>query len=216
MSGESGDHNRSRFPSTKPPRNAERLLLYFLPDEVRDCVAGDLAEIYETVVLPSSSIVRSHFWYWRQVFSSLRLFLRYRKNPQPTLEFWKGRNKMDVPRNHEVAYHRGISMHKIPVEGAAGLIFVFATLFIFGVGIPAVRGLLVITGTFGMLGSGVLYYWHKRHALKIGALNLHGSASSDGRDRHGDLVGKPCSDALPKDNAANSSDGLAEEGLHKQ
>lgn len=70
--------------------------------------------------------------------------------------------------------HPGISMHHIPVGGGvAGLLFVFATVFIFAVGIPAIRGLLIITGILGILGSGLVLYWHKRHALKIQSLHLH-------------------------------------------
>jgi hypothetical protein len=98
---------------------------------------------------------------------------------------WNGQVRMENPRNQGVVYHNGIRMYKIPVEGAIGLLFVFATVFIFGVGIPAVHGLVVITGTLGILGSGILYYWHERHAVKIRSLNLHGSdfhVDSDGSD----------------------------------
>jgi hypothetical protein len=191
MSGNSGGYRRPRSTSwTQPPKGAERLLLFFLPDEVRDCVSGDLAEIFEVVILPSSGIVRARIWYWRQVLCSLHLFLRFRKSPQSTLEFWKGQIKMTVPRNHEVVYHQGLRIDKIPVEGAAGLLFVFATIFIFGVGIPAVRGLFLITATIGILGSGVLFYWHKRHAVKIRSLDLHGLGSPEGPDDPGNSLQK--------------------------
>ncbi len=80
---------------------------------------------------------------------------------------------MDRTIAHASEYHRGISMHHIPVQGAVGLLFVFATLFIFGVGIPACRELLLITGSLGVLGSGGLLYWHLRHPLKNQALDLH-------------------------------------------
>ncbi|MFH1575168.1 MAG: hypothetical protein ABIG68_14395 [Acidobacteriota bacterium] len=80
---------------------------------------------------------------------------------------------MDMPRNDQGGYHRGIRIDRIPVRGAVGLLFVFATVFIFGIGIPAVRGLFVITGTFGILGSGILLCWHKRRALKMQSLDLH-------------------------------------------
>jgi hypothetical protein len=78
----------------------------------------------------------------------------------------------------ETEYHRGISIHRIPVEGAVGLLFAFATVFIFAVGIPAVRGLLLITGTFGILGSGILHFWHANHHKKIDALHLDATAES--------------------------------------
>ncbi len=80
---------------------------------------------------------------------------------------------MDRPIVQVSEYHRGISMHHIPVQGAVGLLFVFATLFIFGVGIPACRELLLFTGSLGILGSGVLLYWHLRHPFKNQALDLH-------------------------------------------
>jgi hypothetical protein len=75
-------------------------------------------------------------------------------------------------------YHPGISMHKIPVEGVVGLLFALATVFIFAVGIPAVRGLLVITGTFGVLGSGILYLWRTHRHKKIQSLHLDSSAET--------------------------------------
>jgi hypothetical protein len=79
---------------------------------------------------------------------------------------------MDTPATDAVTYHRGISISHIPVEGAAGLLFVFATTFIFGVGIPAVRWMLVVTGPLGILGAGILLSWHKRHPLRIQGLDL--------------------------------------------
>jgi hypothetical protein len=72
-------------------------------------------------------------------------------------------------------YHKGISLHKIPVEGAVGLLFVFATLYIFGIGIPAVRQMLLITVPLGIFGAGALYFWRTHHRKKIQSLHLHGS-----------------------------------------
>jgi hypothetical protein len=81
-----------------------------------------------------------------------------------------------------IVAHCGSESHLIPLilkphipvgSGVAGFLFVFATVFIFAVGIPAIRGLLVITGILGILGSGLLFYWHKRHALKIQSLHPH-------------------------------------------
>lgn len=167
---------RTRRRFTKPPKSAEWLLLSMLPDDVGEAVNGDLAEIFETVILPSSGRFGARLWYWRQVFCSLRLILRFRRSPQSALESWKGQIKLENPRNHTVTYHQGIRIDKIPIQGAMGLLFVFATLFIFGVGIPAVRGLAVIAAVFGIPGAGLLYYWHQRHAPKIRCLNLHGPA----------------------------------------
>jgi hypothetical protein len=182
MSEDSGSHIRPRSHSTQIPRSAQRILLSLLPDEVRDCVSGDLAEIFETVILPSCGTFRARLWYWKQVLCSLRLILKLRKSSLPALESWRGQIRMDTPRIRGVAYHSGIRIDKIPVQGPAGLLFVFATVFIFGVGLPAVRQLLMITGIFGMLGSGLLIYWHKRHALKIRPLNLHASGSPKGAE----------------------------------
>lgn len=69
--------------------------------------------------------------------------------------------------------HPGISMHHIPVEGAVGLLFVFATVFVFGVGVPAIREILVLIAPLAGLAFGILAYWHKGHSVKIESLNLH-------------------------------------------
>jgi hypothetical protein len=75
--------------------------------------------------------------------------------------------------DHRPSNHPGISIHHIPVEGAAGLLFVFATVFVFGAGIPAVRGIFALTAPLGVVAFGVLRYWHKHHSMKIDALDLH-------------------------------------------
>jgi hypothetical protein len=97
------------------------------------------------------------------------------------LIFWLGNHqsepaKADRIYTHQadpVRNHPGISIHHIPVEGAVGLLFVLATFLIFGGGIPAVRQILVITVPMGILGLGILVYWHRHHPLKIQALDLH-------------------------------------------
>ena len=78
---------------------------------------------------------------------------------------------MDTAMTDAVTYHRGISINHIPVEGAIGFLFVIATVFIFG-GILAIREILVLTAPLGILAAGLLFYWHKRHPLKIEALHL--------------------------------------------
>jgi hypothetical protein len=77
------------------------------------------------------------------------------------------------PATDAGAYHRGISIHQIPVEGGAGLLFVFATSLIFAGGVAAVREMLVLTAPLGIVALGILVYWHKHHPLKIVALDLH-------------------------------------------
>jgi hypothetical protein len=159
--------------SAKPPETAERLLLFLLPEQVRDYVSGDLSEIFSAIIVPGCGIFRARLWYWRQVVCSMRLFFRFRNNPQNALEFWKGRIQVNRPMNGTAKYHSGISMHHIPVQGGVGLLFAFATVFIFGVGIRAVREIFMVTGSMGILGSGILLYWHMRHPHKIQTLDLH-------------------------------------------
>ena len=154
----------------RPPKAAEWLLSLFLSDENLDFVSGDLAEIFETVILPTYGPAQAKFWYWNQVVRSVGFFLRRRM-----LKSWKGSTNMDK-LGDAAEYHRGIRVDRIPVEGAVGLLFVFATLFIFGVGIPAVRGLLLITGSLGIFGSGILYFWHKHHHKKFQSLHFDSPA----------------------------------------
>ncbi|MBZ5497487.1 MAG: hypothetical protein LAP85_13885 [Acidobacteriia bacterium] len=69
---------------------------------------------------------------------------------------------MEKPWNQRVEYHQGIRIDKIPVDGIPGLIFVFATVFMFAAAIPAVLEFLLITGILGVIGAGALYYWHNQ------------------------------------------------------
>jgi len=93
-----------------------------------------------------------------------------------SLKLWRGNGRTE-PANSDAndapTYHRGISIHHIPVEGAVGLLFVFATVSIFGVGIASVREMLVVTIPLGIFLSGILIYWHRYHPVKIQALDLH-------------------------------------------
>ena len=160
--------------TAKPPEIAERLLLSLLPEQVRDNVAGDLLEIFNDTIVPSCGISRARLWYWRQAICSMRLFFRFRKNPQAALGLWKGPIHMHKPMHDSVTYHPGISMHHISVGGGvAGFLFVIGTVLIFGIGIPALLELLVVSGTIGIIASGIIFYWHKHHPLKIQALDLH-------------------------------------------
>ena len=89
-----------------------------------------------------------------------------------------GANKRTKPcaqntTDHPISNHPGISIHHIPVEGAVGLLFVFGTVFIFGVGVPAIREMFLLIAPLGVLALGILRYWHRRHAVKIQSLNLH-------------------------------------------
>ena len=104
----------------------------------------------------------------------MRLIFRFRKNPQAALELWKGRSDMRKTVQDAATFHPGISMHHISVgSGVPGLLFLLATVFIFGVGIPAFLVLLVVSGILGIFASRIIVYWHKHHALEIQTLDLH-------------------------------------------
>ncbi len=160
--------------TAKPPKTAERLLLRLLPEQVRDNVSGDLSEMFSLAIVPSCGIFRARLWYWRQVVCSMRLSFRFRRNPQAALELWKGSFYMHKTMQAAATFHPGISMHHISVgSGVPGLLFVVATVFIFGVGIPAFLQLLVVSGILGIFASRIILYWHKHHALDIQSLDLH-------------------------------------------
>ena len=75
------DRGGGRVPgnsSINPPRMAERLLVLVLSEEDRDCVAGDLRESFETVILPRVGLARARFWYWKQVVCFLGYFVTRR------------------------------------------------------------------------------------------------------------------------------------------
>jgi hypothetical protein len=71
---------------------------------------------------------------------------------------------MGKPSKQRIEFHQGIRIDKIPVEGIPGLLFVFATVFMFAAAIPAVREFLLITSIPGIFGAGILYYW--RHQTR--------------------------------------------------
>ncbi len=160
--------------TAKPPETAERLLLWLLPEQVRENVSGDLSEIFSLTIVPSCRVFRARLWYWRQVFCSMRLYFRFRKNPQAGLELWRGGFHMHKTKQYAATLHPGISMHHISVGvGVPGLLFVLGTVYIFGVGIPALLELLVVCGILGFIASSIILYWHKHHAPDIQILDLH-------------------------------------------
>jgi len=59
-------------------------------------------------------------------------------------------------------FHRGIRIDSIPVEGFPGFLFVVATALMFLGAIPATREFLLITGSAGIVGAALLYYWHNQ------------------------------------------------------
>ena len=52
---------------------------------------------------------------------------------------------------HPANAHPGITMHKIPIKGAAGLIFTVGMLLIFLVGLPAARWFLALSLPLGVI-----------------------------------------------------------------
>ncbi len=81
---------------------------------------------------------------------------------------------MHKTKQYAATFHPGISMHHISVgSGVPGLLFVLATVFIFGVGIPAFLELLVVSGIVGLFASRIILNWHRHHALDIQTLDLH-------------------------------------------
>ena len=58
--------------------------------------------------------------------------------------------------------HPGPRIEKIPVKGAAGLIFVLGIMFIFWVGIPTIRGFVILGAAGGLAAFAALRWWRKR------------------------------------------------------
>ena len=58
--------------------------------------------------------------------------------------------------------HPGIRIDKIPISGAAGLLFVLGTLVNFLIGLPAARGFLLISLPAGVVGDIGLYLWRQQ------------------------------------------------------
>ncbi len=57
--------------SRYPPKSAKYLIYLFLPATDRENIAGDLAEEYQTIILPEFGLRRARFWYWKQVICSI-------------------------------------------------------------------------------------------------------------------------------------------------
>jgi hypothetical protein len=64
--------------NSTPPKGAETLLGVFLTKNARDCFQGDLAEEYETIIIPKFGLTAARRWYYWQVIRSIGQFLRYR------------------------------------------------------------------------------------------------------------------------------------------
>ena len=49
----------------------EYLLYFFLPKKDREHIPGDLAEEYNTILVPKFGLASARRWYWKQVFTSV-------------------------------------------------------------------------------------------------------------------------------------------------
>jgi hypothetical protein len=54
-----------------PPKFADYLLYFFLSKHDRENIPGDLAEEYETIILPDFGLRAAKVWYWKQVICSI-------------------------------------------------------------------------------------------------------------------------------------------------
>jgi hypothetical protein len=67
----------------------------------------------------------------------------------------------------EMTPHPGITMHKIPVEGGAGLLYVLGTLAVFLLALPQLAPLAAAGLGGGLLLAPVLYRWRVRSLTSL-------------------------------------------------
>ena len=60
-----------------------------------------------------------------------------------------------------------IRIHRIPVAGAAGLLFAVGSCLVFLFGIPALRWFLLGSVIVGSALGGLLWFWHKKRPVEI-------------------------------------------------
>jgi hypothetical protein len=58
--------------------------------------------------------------------------------------------------------HPGINLHKIPIKGWVGLVFVIGIMALFLIGSPAVRWFFLLSIPPGILIGVILYLLHRR------------------------------------------------------
>ncbi len=58
-------------------------------------------------------------------------------------------------------FHRGILTDKIPVQGIPGALLV-AVMLVAILGTPAARQFFLVTSAAGIIGAGVIYWWHNQ------------------------------------------------------
>jgi hypothetical protein len=67
----------------------------------------------------------------------------------------------------EMTPHPGITMHKIPVEGGAGLLYVLGTIAVFLLALPQLAPLAAAGLAGGVLLAPVLYRWQARSLTSL-------------------------------------------------
>jgi hypothetical protein len=79
----------------------------------------------------------------------------------------------------EMTPHPGITMHKIPVEGGAGLLYVLGTLAVALLALPQLAPLATVGLAGGLLLAPVLYRWRARSLTSLnGGLALFVAATA--------------------------------------
>jgi ABC-type phosphate transport system permease subunit len=63
--------------------------------------------------------------------------------------------------------HPGIQISKIPVKGVMGAVFAVGVVLMLLVGLPPVRGFLLISAPIGVIIGVFLYTWRKRKPVEI-------------------------------------------------
>lgn len=79
----------------------------------------------------------------------------------------------------EMTPHPGITMHKIPVEGGAGLLYVLGTLAVALIALPQLAPLATVGLVGGLALAPVLYRWRARSLTSLnGGVALFATATA--------------------------------------
>lgn len=71
-----------------------------------------------------------------------------------------------------MAYHRGVTMHKLHVDvNAIGAIFAIAILLAIFIGLPHFRWFLIGAALLGAILSVFINRWHRKHKIEIDDLS---------------------------------------------
>jgi hypothetical protein len=79
-----------------------------------------------------------------------------------------------------MTYHRGITMHKLPVSGnVMGAVFAIAVILMVVMGVPQLRWVLAGAALLGAILSIFIFRWNRGHKIEIDDL----SVLAESRDR---------------------------------